>query len=310
MSAYDLSNLRSIDREDRARFERDGFLVVEKVLTRERVEALRARFEPLFAGRFDTGVYPDEWYWRDGMSLPDVTRHMANAWKADLTVAALVLSEDIGRAGAFLAGWGGARLGQDTIWWKPPGAKAVAYHQDSSFMDFLAPARTVTCWVALDDTHRDAGTLEYAPGSHRWPLTPIRDGFHAPEDYRAAMRQAAADAGVAPPQPAAVEVPAGSCVFHVGEVWHGSGPNRSSGVGGTGRIRRAVGVHLLPRDVRFSEQPGGYIYRRYQRTDDSTLDESFFPVLWSGEGDRTEWIDSYCETGIRTTRGPATPATA
>ena len=29
------------------------------------------------------------------MSLPDVTRHMANAWKADLTIARLVLSADL-----------------------------------------------------------------------------------------------------------------------------------------------------------------------------------------------------------------------
>ena len=300
MSAYDLPVLQNIGEQDRARFERDGFLVVENFLSPERVDALRGRFEPLFAGRFDTGIYPDEWYWREGMSLPDVTRHMANAWKADLTIASLALSEDVGRAGAFLAGWDGARLGQDTIWWKPPGTKAVAYHQDSSFMDFLTPARTVTCWVALDDTQRDAGTLEYVPGSHRWPLTPIPEGFHAPEDYRAAMRHAASEAGIAPPDPVAIEVPAGSCVFHAGEVWHGSGPNRSGSVGGSGRMRRAIGVHLLHHEARFSEQPGGYIYRRYQRTGDPTMDESFFPVVWSRENSRTGWIDRYCETGVRT----------
>ena len=43
---------------------------------------------------------------------------MANAWKADLTVAQLVLSADIERTASQLAGWSGARLGQDTIWWK------------------------------------------------------------------------------------------------------------------------------------------------------------------------------------------------
>ena len=58
MSAYDLPVLQNqnIGEQDRARFERDGFLVVENFLSPERVDALRGRFEPLFAGRFDTGM--------------------------------------------------------------------------------------------------------------------------------------------------------------------------------------------------------------------------------------------------------------
>src|ERR1700743_13418 len=119
MPAFDLSSLARISDADVGRFRRDGFLIVERFLSEERVAALRESFPKLFAGRFDTGVYPDEWYWREGMSLPDVPRHMANAWKADLTVAKLALSEDIGRAAARLTGWSGARLAQDTIWWKP-----------------------------------------------------------------------------------------------------------------------------------------------------------------------------------------------
>src|SRR3546814_7264154 len=81
MAAFDLPRLAAIGEDEIVRFRRDGFLVVERILSEERIAALRERFTPLFAGRFDTGVYPDEWYWREGMSLPDVTRHMANAWK-------------------------------------------------------------------------------------------------------------------------------------------------------------------------------------------------------------------------------------
>ncbi len=295
MASFDLPRLAALGEGEIARFRRDGFLVVERILTEDRIAALRERFPLLFAGRFETGVYPDEWYWREGMSLPDVTRHMANAWKADLTVARLALSADIGRAAAVLAGWSGARLGQDTIWWKAPRTKPVSHHQDTSFLDVLDPQATVTCWVTLDDTHRDAGTLEYAPGSHLWPLTPIPEGFHASEDYRAHMRAAAAATGITPPEPVFIEVPAGSCVFHAGEIWHGSGANATGD-----RMRRAIGVHLVPEQARFSDRPGGYIYRRYQRTGDPAMDESFFPVLWSREeGRRTAWIEGYCETGRR-----------
>lgn len=296
MPAFDLPRLAMIGDAEIDRFRRDGFLVVERILSEERIASLRESFPRLFAGKFDTGIYPDEWYWREGMSLPDVTRHMANSWKADLTVARLALSPDIGRAAARLTGWPGVRLGQDTIWWKAPKTKSIAVHQDSSFMDFLDPPLTVTCWVTLDDTHRDAGTLEYVPGSHLWPLTPLPDTFHAQDDYRAQMKAAAAAAGIAAPQSVLVEVPAGSCVFHAGEIWHGSGPNTTGD-----RMRRSIGVHMLPAHARFSDRHGGYIYRRYQRTGDPTLDESFFPLLWSSDAARTPWLDHYCDTGHRET---------
>ncbi len=295
--SFDLPRLVDLQRPDIERFQQDGFLIVEGVLSAERIEALRKSFPKLFAGKFDTGIYPDEWYWREGMSLPDVTRHMANAWKADLTVAKLALSADVGRAAARLTGWSGARLGQDTIWWKAPMTKAVVLHQDSSFMDFLDPPQTITCWVTLDDTHRDVGTLEYVPGSHRWPLTPIPEGFHAPDDHRALMKNAARMAGVPDPQPYFIEIPAGSCVFHAGEIWHGSAPNSAGD-----RMRRSIGIHMTPADVRFSDRPGGYIYRRYQRTDDPGLDESYFPILWANDGHRTPWIEGYCNTGRRSAR--------
>jgi phytanoyl-CoA hydroxylase len=294
MSAFDLPLFARLGDSDIARFRRDGFLIVERFLSEARVAALRESFPKLFAGKFDTGVYPDEWYWREGMSLPDVTRHMANAWKADLTIARLALSADLGQAASMLAGWSGARLGQDTIWWKVPKTKPIAHHQDSSFMDFLNPSVTLTCWVTLDDTKPDAGTLEYAPGSHLWPLTSVPKSFHGQGDYRAQMTAAAQAAGVVAPEPFYIEVPAGSCVFHAGEVWHGSGPNTTGY-----RMRRSVGVHLIPEDAQFSDRPGGYIYRRYQRTGDPSLDESFFPILWSKDGQRTQWIERYCQVGQR-----------
>lgn len=184
MSALLFPALAHITESEIERFRRDGFLIIEGLLSKSRIAALRESFPKLFAGKFDTGVYPDEWYWREGMSLPDVTRHMANAWKADLTIAQVALSKHIGRAATRLMGWSGVRLGQDTIWWKAPKTKPIAHHQDSSFMNFLVPATTVTCWITLDDTHRDAGTLEYTPGSHLWPLTSLPKAFHGQEDYR------------------------------------------------------------------------------------------------------------------------------
>lgn len=85
MTPLALGGLANLSDAQVSQFREDGFLTIENVLPMEVVDRLRGRFEALFAGDFETGVYPDEWYWREELSRRDVTRHMANAWKADLS---------------------------------------------------------------------------------------------------------------------------------------------------------------------------------------------------------------------------------
>jgi ectoine hydroxylase-related dioxygenase (phytanoyl-CoA dioxygenase family) len=141
-------------------FERDGFLVVEKgFIDADTVELLRERFDGLFQGDYETGIRPDEVNWVPGRDPDDRTRQICNGWKADPWIAAQVLSERTGRLAAELIGWDGVRLLQDNCIWKPPGTKSLGMHQDGSYLDYLVPPEMVTCWVALDDTSAEAGTI-------------------------------------------------------------------------------------------------------------------------------------------------------
>ncbi|HEX6743255.1 MAG TPA: phytanoyl-CoA dioxygenase family protein, partial [Solirubrobacteraceae bacterium] len=171
-------------------FHRDGFLVIEEGFVSDgAVEVLRQRFDRLFAGEYATGIQPDEVNWKAGRDPEDLTRQICNGWRADDLIAAQVLSERTGRIAAQLMGYGGARMLQDNCLWKPPGARSLGMHQDGSFAGYLVPAEMVTCWVALDDTRAEGGTIEYARGSQRWPkVPPDRDSFHAPEDWLAPVR--------------------------------------------------------------------------------------------------------------------------
>ncbi len=56
---------------------------------------------------------------------------------------------------------------------------------------------------------------------------------------------------------------------------------------------------MVPAEAQFSDRPGGYIVRRYQRCGETTMDESFFPILWSKDGHRTPWLETYCRSGRR-----------
>jgi ectoine hydroxylase-related dioxygenase (phytanoyl-CoA dioxygenase family) len=276
--------------KQRAAFDADGFLIVEDLVSTETVEKLRRSFDSLFRGEFETGVRPDEVNWQEGKSDPTRTRQICNGWKADREIARIVLSETLGARIAALTGWRGVRIMIDNVIWKPPATKSLGFHQDNAYLSWFAPGEICTCWIALDDTRAEGGTIEFVRGSHQWPLRPPEGEFHAPEDYRAPMRKAAAQAGVEP-EIACVEVRAGGGSFHHGATWHGSGTNRSE------FPRRSLVLHAMPSDVeyvpeRFADGIGP-IYSRYKRLGDNQLDENYFPILWREDGYRTAEIEAY-----------------
>jgi hypothetical protein len=276
-------------------YREDGFLILDSFLPQDLTERLVERMEPLFRGQFETGVYPDEWHWRPQLSRLDVTREICNAWKCDLTIASLALSMEIGRLAATLAGWEGARIGQDSMWLKPPGAREIAMHQDGAYIDYLDPPQMVTCWIALDDATVEDGTLFYAKGSHKWDLVEPEVEFHAPtKDFRLDMLKAAAKAGVGEPELVAVEVPAGGCAFHHGHTWHALGKTTRMD-----RFFHSIGLHLMPANSSFHPiNKPGYIYGRYKRAGNLEMDESFFPVLWTQDGYRTPFLKDYCRDAL------------
>lgn len=280
-----------LTQEQIARFHEDGFLIIERLISPAEAERVATRFEDLFRGRFETGLYPDEWNWQEGRDPPDRTRQICNGWKSDRTVASLVLRAAIGRLCAMLAGWPGARLCQDNVIWKPPGAKPLGFHQDNSYAQWFVPGEMITCWIALDPTSAAGGTIEYVRGSHRWGRFPPIAQFHAPEDYRKELAAAAAQVGRTP-EIVPVEVPAGGCAFHHGWTWHGSDQNRSD------RPRRSAVAHCMSSAAWFHPTNVSYIYNRYKRVGDDRMDESFFPILWTRDGYRSPWLDDHMNGGL------------
>lgn len=281
----------SLTQDHIERFNRDGFVTVANVLDRAAIEVARSRFEPLFCGKFQTGLYPDEWNWRMGRDPNDLTRQICNGWKSDLVIASIVLRADVGEAAAKLRGWPGARLGQDNVIWKPPGTKPLGFHQDDSYNKWIVPGEMLTCWITLDDTKAHQGTIEYVRGSHRWPIAPPIKQFHAPDDPLSDLYPAAKAAGVENFEVVPIEITAGTAVFHHGRTWHGSRDNKGD------KPRRAVIAHCISSAATFHPTRVSYIYSRYKRVGSVEMDESYFPVLWRSDGYRTPWLDDYIRNG-------------
>ena len=271
-----------LTKEQIDRFKDDGYLIVDNLLDEKTITQLHTRFDRLFRGEFETGIRPDEVNWQEGDSDPGLTRQICNAWKSDRCIAATVLREDLGQALAQLGDWPGTRIVQDNVLSKPPAARALGYHQDNAYLAWYTPREMLTCWIALDDTSQDNGTLEFVRGSHRWHSQPTPEGaFHDPPDYRQVMRTAAQQEDLTP-EVIYVEVPRGGGSFHHGWTWHGSAPNES-------RLhRRALVVHCISSDACFVPENiavgTGPIYGRYRYQDSNRMDESLFPGLRSGNG--------------------------
>lgn len=89
-----------------------------------------------------------------------------------------------------------------------PGEQAQLSHTDDSFYPIPRPRAALgmaTIW-AVDDFTAANGATEVISGSHLWG-----DRLPAADDVRVP-----------------VVMPSGSCVFFLGTLWHGGGPNRSA----------------------------------------------------------------------------------
>jgi hypothetical protein len=249
---------------------------------------VRERFQRVFEHDWETGLQPDEVNYVAGVTAPDLTRQLCNVWKSDRVLAGVVLAQRVGGFAARLAGASGMRLAQDNAIWKPPSGKALLCHQDAAYLDHLDPPNMTTCWMALDDTAADTGTIYYVRGSHRWPHADRGGSFHAPEDWLGHVRDSApagVDLELVP-----IEVPAGGAAFHHGWTFHGSPANERADA-----ERRSIISHLITAETRWNPAHAHPIYSRYRRPGELEIDEAFFPILWR-DGYRTAWLDDYCVT--------------
>jgi len=266
----------SLTKKQLVDFNNHGFLTVNNFIDLQYLDDLKARIDLLFKGNFETGIEPDEWNWMQERDPSDVTRQICNAWKSDRLIKRLVCSPIIGECVSKLMGWKGARLIQDNILWKPPQGKALNFHQDAAYDDWIIPQTMVTCWMSLDDTFEENGTLEFARGSHRWELCPPSKDFHAPNDYKKELNNYINENDKTL-YIDSVQVPAGGVSFHHGNTWHGSGLNKSNS------HRRAIVAHCVPIDAKFHPTNcggTGKIYKKYKLNGSNELPDSFFPPLW------------------------------
>lgn len=129
---------------------------------------------------------------------------------------------------------GPVNAAQSMFYFKPPGARGQALHQDNMFLH-AHPETCIAAWIAIDDCDGDNGGLMVVPGSHTQELLCTE-----PADSEESFTS------VQVPVPDGVEIRqtrmrAGDVLFFHGSLVHGSVPNTT-----TDRFRRSLIFHYVP----------------------------------------------------------------
>src|SRR6266480_5247777 len=159
---------------------------------------------------------------------------------------------------------------QTMLYFKPPGARGQAVHQDQYYLR-VKPGTCIAAWMALDRCDRENGCLEVVPGSHEWSVL-CTIGADTSESFTDIAVPLPDDAELAP-----VLMDPGDVLFFNGSLVHGSKPNRSD------RFRRALIGHYIEGDAR--ECP--LWYHPALRLDGSTVELE----RGAGGGVCGEWVE-------------------
>jgi len=135
-------------------------------------------------------------------------------------------------------------LNQTMVYFKPPGARGQAMHQDQQYIT-IDPL--VGVWIALDLSDAAVGRLFVLPGSHRLGLQTVRRS-----DTSVSFTGLETDVPEAAAAEVGLDMQPGDALFFHGKLIHGSHPNTSAN-----RWRRSFSCHYVgERSCEFEPPPG------------------------------------------------------
>jgi phytanoyl-CoA hydroxylase len=220
---------------DKRRFDEDGYIVARGLFEPDEATFLRDYFMLLR----EAGEYPGDVVGVDPTSNDPLKRYprMIHMHRWDRIALDWLLEPRLARTLTTLLGGLEPFAVQTMHYFKPPGARGQAVHQDQYYLR-VNPGTCIAAWMALDPCDEENGCLEVLPGSQDWPVLCT---------IAADTRKSFTDVTVPLPDdtelvPAVMEP--GDVLFFNGSLVHGSKPNRSD------RFRRSLVGHYIEGDAR------------------------------------------------------------
>ena len=243
--------------QQHSRFESDGYLVVESLVSPQRVASLRRAFEAQVA----------DWAAEIDTALEDylaVVSQWTNVWEHNAAFRAQLFHQQAAAMAAELIGCERVRVFHDHLIVKPPhGGSTIPWHRDLPNWPVAEP-RGLSCWLALDDVTPGSGAMRFMPGAHKDPMTSSIDFLNEIKDW-----------GDREGDAVSVPIPAGSAVFHHCMSWHTSPPNT------TAAWRRAYITIYIDSTCTFAPARAGWhpMSSRVRVPEGAVFNSDAFPIL-------------------------------
>jgi ectoine hydroxylase-related dioxygenase (phytanoyl-CoA dioxygenase family) len=226
-------------------FEAEGFLVVEDILSEERVKTICAAMDRVYGGMYNRDMRPISVRSTiKPFGTESSVKWILNARLVDADLWGVATDVTLGAMAAQLLGTESVSIVEDQLLDKPGHSVPVNLHQDYSYWRFSTSTNMLTGWISLCDLTIDMGPVELVRGSHRWGFASRpRELIHGSTDeYLSAAETVIPEGGRF--DFASALVPKGGGVFFHGLTFHGSRGNS------TNRVRRAISLHWAGADCR------------------------------------------------------------
>lgn len=244
------TNPMTLSAEQREQIERDGYLVVEELLSTEEVDALRERAREYTHGEREPGGIQIQV--EPGVERGEVS--VENRGDAIRKASDLVQHDDLFRqlgthpniVGVIEQVLGpNLKMFRNDLLLKPPEVGSPkGMHQDSATWP-IEPMELFSCWFAIDDATPENGCMRVIPGGHKEGLLPhVRttdDLVIEPEHYDESKMV------IAP-------IKAGGGLFFYSLLPHYTGPNMSD------RWRRAIALSYMSSESTYTGDGAGPEY--------------------------------------------------
>lgn len=211
-------------------FKTQGYTIVPQLFSKEEVVALTEHYMKLR----EANIYPGDF---SGVNIHDADPlkrypRMIHMHRWD-EVSLKWLTDP--RLDACMTAFAGASplAVQTMIYFKPPGARGQALHQDNYYLQ-VQPGTCLAAWLALDDCDEANGCLQVVPGTQDTPeLCPqVADTSQSFTDVTVPLAEGM--------QANPMLMKAGDVLFFNGQIVHGSFPNVT-----TDRFRRSLIGHYI-----------------------------------------------------------------
>ena len=208
-------------------FNENGFLAVERLTTDEEIAWLREIFEWIFdpANAERRGAPVDRSGTHGAGAQSRLEGRLGQAFFPEIRFPAILqttFNRNARRYAAALLGVDESRL---SCWGhmirKPPGGRAVAWHQDHAYWQPELDYRALGVWLPLHDVSVEMGAMQFMPGSHKRGLRPHRHEDDPAQNLLTIDEAVDAAGAVACP------LKAGGATFHHCETLHYTAPNGS-----------------------------------------------------------------------------------